>query len=558
MTAHAAPYYSPLHPEPETFDFKELSLSADNLALTPLRAHYLKRTLLSLALQRELRHLYRPDALAVLGPPFVARTGTEAAAVDLPLTRFLLHHFVLSFPLLVAADKKFFSDTQNFVQGFIQRNISSDDEESFKLKLGKRLEKYLALVLSSSIKLADNGGREEVVRISDTSLPQVGAPSTSAASGNNDKELPPIPQSTDEFDVNVVTVRTTIVKGRIRNGTRDEFILRTKINGQEIFVSRRYRDFHKLATDVRRCFLLALLTWTKTSFQLRKEFPEEDVRPPPAKDRQAVSHTASPTSSPTSPTHSFDSENMVGVETSLTRERNRLTLRAYVRHLLVLPSVASSDTIHQFLTSNPTTLSSSEMASMNARESLDRQRDASTQQFKTEVTRRVHELQAHLQAFKRELMEPQGLSAVFQTIRTVSNIEDLPERYRKLIEWGRISLASALYSTFLGSDDSSSTLAGLKRMHGLMPYWALKGILRISNPIAMIRAFLDLFLARPFGQPSLMQRMIGGGLDAEVKELREDAQLVSSKIADNKLCEKVQAFVEAPREVQKRFAEEAG
>lgn len=271
MTAHAAPYYSPLHPEPEAFDLKELSISADNLSLTPLRAHYLKRTLLSLALQRELHALHRPDALALMGPPFASMAaGSEASAVDLPLTRFLLHHFVLSFPLLAAADKKFFSDAQTFVQGFIQRNISSDEEESFRLKLGKRLEKYLALVLSSSIKLKDNDGKEEVVRITDASLSpsvQVAAPSTfsphpasgdavasssssSATAGRGDKDLPPLPQQSDEFEVNVVTVRTTVVKGRIRNGTRDEFILRTRINGQEIFVSRRYRDFNNLATEV--------------------------------------------------------------------------------------------------------------------------------------------------------------------------------------------------------------------------------------------------------------------------------------------------------------------
>lgn len=194
---------------------------------------------------------------------------------------------------------------------------------------------------------------------------------------------------------------------------------------------------------------------------------------------------------------------------------------------------------------------------MQARENLDQARDASTRRFKTEVNRRVQELQLHLQAFKRELMEPDGLSQIFQTIRVVSRVEDLPERYRKLIEWGRISLASALYSTFLGSDDASSTLAGLKRMHGLMPYWALKGILRISNPIAMIRAFLDLFLARPFSQPSLMQRMLGGGLDAEVRELREDAQLVANKVADDNLCAKVRAYVEAPREIQKIFESDA-
>lgn len=36
----------------------------------------------------------------------------------------------------------------------------------------------------------------------------------------------------------------------------------------------------------------------------------------------------------------------------------------------------------------------------------------------------------------------------------------------------------------------------------------LKGVLRISNPVAMVRGILDLFLAQPFGGRSLMQRRV--------------------------------------------------
>lgn len=67
-------------------------------------------------------------------------------------------------------------------------------------------------------------------------------------------------------------------------------------------------------------------------------------------------------------------------------------------------------------------------------------------------------------------------------------------------------LASTIFQNFVASDSSSESLAGLKRIHGLMPYFVLKGILKISNPMAMIRGVLDLFLAQPFGQRSLLQR----------------------------------------------------
>ena len=56
---------------------------------------------------------------------------------------------------------------------------------------------------------------------------------------------------------------------------------------------------------------------------------------------------------------------------------------------------------------------------------------------------------------------------------------------RQLILYSR--LAATIFQTFVASDTASETLMGLKRIHGLMPYFMLKGILKISNPMAMIR-----------------------------------------------------------------------
>ena len=67
-------------------------------------------------------------------------------------------------------------------------------------------------------------------------------------------------------------------------------------------------------------------------------------------------------------------------------------------------------------------------------------------------------------------------------------------------------LAATIFQLFVASDTASDQIYALKRIHGLMPYFVLKGILKISNPMAMIRGVLDLFLARPFGGQSLLQR----------------------------------------------------
>jgi hypothetical protein len=119
-------------------------------------------------------------------------------------------------------------------------------------------------------------------------------------------------------------------------------------------------------------------------------------------------------------------------------------------------------------------------------------------------------------------------------------------------------LASTIYQLFLGSDNSSSTFAQLKRLHSMMPYLLLRGILRISNPIAMVRAVLDLFLARPFGSTSLLQKMFSSGLSEEARELKEDAEMVARKIDDEDMVQKVQNFVDAPKVIQDICRADAG
>ena len=86
-------------------------------------------------------------------------------------------------------------------------------------------------------------------------------------------------------------------------------------------------------------------------------------------------------------------------------------------------------------------------------------------------------------------------------------------------------MASTVFHHYIASDEGSESLAGLKRIHGFMPYFMLKTALKISNPVAMIRSapspvliisvtnpvcigILDLFLAQPFGGRSLLQRCV--------------------------------------------------
>lgn len=182
--------------------------------------------------------------------------------------------------------------------------------------------------------------------------------------------------------------------------------------------------------------------------QLRTECIEEAVPSPPAKDRRSTgprtvpsSATASPKLAPqpdsgaNSSSQPFDAAHIP----SLARERNRLTLRAYLRRFLSNPTLASSDAFQSFLMESPIQLNALEQRDVEIREEMDRIREQEAKSFRSEVDERVAELEGYIREFREELVERNGLSGVFGTIRTTKNVEDLPIRYRKVMEWARIA-----------------------------------------------------------------------------------------------------------------------
>ncbi|CAO1623871.1 unnamed protein product [Sympodiomycopsis kandeliae] len=532
-------------------------------ALTPLRAHYLKKTLVRLQVDKEVEALAKKDALSTFGPPF--RPSPAARNTDLPLARFVFHHFVLTFPFLRSAPQNFFADkVQVFIDRFLERNISGTDdrsEETKRKKMSGKLEKMVTLLIASAITIGGEVGGEEVVRISDADGAKMAAVQEQVKAALAGA---PVQHGDAIFEVNVIGIRTQQAKGRIRSRVHEQFIIRTRRPGSpDVFVSRRYGDFQRLADT------------------LRVEYPDEDINRPPPKDRSntevnspymasatdgdasdsasastpAFSHPSS--SSNDSPRTSYSSNRQAMTTGPLAREKNRLTLRAYLRTLLAIPAVADSPALADFLLGEPTQLTAAEEADARQREALDAVRTDEAMRFNQEAASRVAQLKEHLAEFKADLVQRDGLSRVFSTIKATPRIEDLPESYQALLGWARISAASTLFHLFMGSDTSSDLFSQMKRIHGLMPYFMMRQVLRVSNPVTMIRGVIDLFLAQPFGQRSLLQRMFSSSLQEEAKELQEMIVAVQAKVEDDVLCEKVQLFVEAPLEVQNMYKRDA-
>ncbi|TFY57913.1 hypothetical protein EVJ58_g6729 [Rhodofomes roseus] len=560
--------------------------ASDPTTLTPLRAHYLKKELISLQFQRELNALVavptnNVSPFSYLGPPFTP-PPKGVPAPELPFLRYCFRKFVLSFPFLADAPRDFFPDKlQPFLGSMLSRNLSStgildeggqDSEEAARHKLLAKLERHAAMLMTSGTKLQE---KEEVVRLKQADLDRLEMLARKRAARENKVK--------DRFEVNVACVRTVTEKGRVRSRVHEEFIIRTRRPHQkDVFVSRRYGDFKTLANE------------------LRKAHPGESVPAPPAKDRTVVnlstasavsppgfrstppgsppppmsfsmpgglyqtqnnpsrdSFSSQGTTSPTSPTSFASAQGFSSGASKLAREKNRLTLRAYLHTLLAMPELASSPVLRSFLLSGPTRLTAEEMEDARRREEADRLREDGRKRFAKEIAARVDGLRDTAKSVKGELFAKDGLTQIFATIKVTEDVRELPDNFQAVIEWARISLASTVFQQFVAADTASETFAGLKRIHGLMPYFMMKTALKVSNPVAMIRGVLDLFLAQPFGGRSLLQRMFTGSLIEEVKGVEEDIETVKDKIDDPIICEKIRQFVYAPREIQAVYKADA-
>ncbi|KAI0254894.1 hypothetical protein BJV78DRAFT_1336574 [Lactifluus subvellereus] len=528
---------------------------SDQFKLTPIRAHYLKKSLIQLQFAREIQVITsasnnsNASTLSYLGPPF-SPPPEDAPIIDLPFLRHLFRQYVLTFPFLVSAPKDFFPDkVQPFISSLLSRNLYStsilDDEspdQAGTTKLITKAERSFALFLNYAVKTVE---REETVRLSQSDLDKL----ETIARRRHAKLM----KTKELFEVNIVCVRTVVDRGRVRSKAHEEFIILTRRSHyKDVYVSRRHGDFRTLYNE------------------LRKAHPDEDIRPPPAKDRTYVNSRA-----PISPIVSRSSTSLelpasgsndppppsptptTAPSLRLSREKNRLTLRAYLHMLLSSATIGSSPVIKSFLLSNPTTLTDGELEDARRREEADRTREEGRKRFAKEVSARVDSLRGLVKGVKGDLQGKDGLTRMFAIIKTTDSVRDLPPDFRAVIEWGRISLASTVFHHFIAADDASESFAGLKRIHGYMPYFMLKAALKISNPVAMIRTVLEIFLAQPFGGRSLLQRMFTSSLNEEVKSLEEDIEAVKDKIDDPVICEKVRQFVYGPKEIQVIYKNDA-
>ncbi|KAL6159729.1 hypothetical protein ACJQWK_06137 [Exserohilum turcicum] len=403
----------------------------------------------------------------------------------------------------------------------------------------------------------------------------------------------PSGHSINGWDVNIAGVRTTSVKRHLRYHTHAEYIIRVKQgDGQDIYIGRRYADFVQLHKRIR------LELPGKVLAPLPRKNAKDGVLKSSADDDDVSSISSESTQGPYPETNENSgggsgggggggglrsyifggghkknaSQTSLGKRSPrasadyssykpprrLYREEQRVSLRAFLRAFLHNERIAHSNAMAEFLTHDPIEINEEEMEDIQRREEMDKRRIEEQKQFYEVARQRAAELDIHMEKFRREIVESNGLSHLFQEVRIKNSIRELKPEYQKFAEWLRIEVAATLYHLFLAEDNSPELFAQAKRIHSLVPYGVLKNVIRIANPAAVMSGVLDLFLAQPFGARSLLQRIFGMAINDGVNSVQKTINTLSStRIKDEVLCNKIKAYVESDEAVKDTIRHEA-
>ncbi|KAK8164339.1 hypothetical protein IWX90DRAFT_255762 [Phyllosticta citrichinensis] len=576
--------------------FSAISVPPPGSILTGKQEHYLKRELIAQQTQFEISELSSPTALQRFGAPFRSDAGeVKPEDSELPLLRYIFVHHVRNFPFLdQAREKEFWQDKlQVFLESFANKHISSSEdrlEETKRKKLAVKAQKLVELMMVSGIPTAS--GYEERIRFSEMEVVDRGANENGLVV--NKPEGHPI----NGWDVNVAGVRTTSVKRHVRYHTHAEYLLRVQRHGEpEIHVGRKWSDFANLHKRIRLELPGKVLpplprrNKKNSYFSPNAEYADDDESlssvstqdtsafghgidngtesgggggggsgfrsylPIPGGHRRSASRASLGSSSSR---RASGEESRVREKVVLYREEQRVSLRAFLRTFLKYEQIANSKAMAEFLTKDPLSLNEEEMEDIERRKSMDEKRVEEQRKFYEIARQRAAELDVHMEKFRREIVEANGLSHLFQEIRVKNKISELKPEYQKFAEWCRIEVAATIYHLFLAEDNSPDLFAQLKRIHSMVPYGVLKNVIRIANPAAVMSGVLDLFLAQPFGARSLLQRIFGMAINDGISNVQKAIDsLAATKIRDETLVDKIKAYTEADEDVKEIIRQEA-
>lgn len=489
--------------------------------LTPIQEHYLKRELVKAQIDYEVLQLSDFKSIKKLGQPF---SDVHDGYTELPIMAHIFNSHVTSFPFVNRANQEdlWHKKVLVFLESLAGKELSSTadrSEETKRRRIGRKLTNLIALYMNAGLQTTTP--QEKTSRVQPP-----------AEDGVRNIDLDKIvfdlydAHYINGIDVNVVGVRVVSERRGFLYEDHPEFIIKAQLRGAPpVYVARRYSDFKKLQTRLEKEFagktLPALPSRNKTS----------TVTSDSGNDHESIMSEESDPENENSNRSGLSfmkvfQQREVKSTVSLPREKQRITLRSYLRVLLQLPHVAKSQTMLEFLFRDKLSgLSQAELIDADNRRKLDVKRIEDQIEFYRIATERARVLEHYMTEFKQDLMKPGGLQKLFSEIRDKESIQELSPKFQKFLQWAEIEFAGTLYNMLVADDNSPELFSQISRIHKLLPYSLLKTILRFSNPMAIMKGVIDLFLAQPLGKRSLLQNILkmilADDMKAQEKAIKE-------------------------------------
>lgn len=223
-------------------------------------------------------------------------------------------------------------------------------------------------------------------------------------------------------------------------------------------------------------------------------------------------------------------------ENTLICERMRTSLRQYLRTLCADSEIGSSLMLSKFLTTPSLKYESfsKEIRDDIAQRSAVDVRNLEIQvKFQKLALEKSLNLQESMKEFKTSLLRDEGyLLGLMQELKVKTRMRDLSPLLLSFVEWCKIYLSSTIYQIFLGNDSGYEFYNQVKKLHRLMPYAVMGQILKLTNPMAIMKAMIDLFMAQPFGSQSLLQTMFATILSDDLRNQEKVIQELEAKITE--------------------------
>lgn len=233
-----------------------------------------------------------------------------------------------------------------------------------------------------------------------------------------------------------------------------------------------------------------------------------------------------------------EQQELVDVDDSKApREKTRSSLRFYLRNICKDKDNATSNTIAEFFNSDVikyNDLDEDTLEDIKIRKTIDLTKLQTQVQQQQKNAEHITVLQDSIYKFKNYAFEDeQSIRKLAFEIKMNKKVDDMSLDMKKFIEWCRTFIAAIIYRIFLGHENSYGFYNQIRRLHKLMPYTVMGQVMRVTNPMAIMKGMTDLFLTQPFGGYSLLQTMFITILSEDLRGQNKIIKKLEKKLVEN-------------------------